>query len=126
MRQGPRTDRRRTGIIRLVICRKDAAKKEVAAKHQVLQQPPIVLFILVMIHKQELPVLGGVILQNKSRKPKTVADNAILRNYAVPSENISERIKIKQRTAFTSNEMSVYSAEMKTAPENSQNTDIYL
>ena len=47
-------------------------------------------------------MLGVLILQNKSRKLKTVADNTILRNYAVSSENISERIKIKQRTAFTS------------------------
>ena len=64
--------------------------------------------------------------RNKSSKLKTVADNTILRNYAVPSENISERIKIKQRTAFTSNEMSVNSDRIKSAPENSWTTDNYL
>ena len=36
-----------------------------------------------------------LILRNSSLKLKTVADNAILLNYAVSSENISESIKIK-------------------------------
>ena len=65
-----------------------------------------------------------LILRNKSLKLKTVADNSILRNYAVPSGNISERIKIKQRMAFTSNEMSEFSAKTKAAPENSHPADI--
>ena len=43
---------------------------------------------------------GVLILQNKSRKLKMVVDNAILQNYAVPSENISERIKIKTENGF--------------------------
>ena len=64
-----------------------------------------------------------LILRNKSLKLKTVADNSILRNYAVPSGNISERIKIKQRTAFTSNEMSVNSAEIKAVQENNRTAD---
>ena len=40
------------------------------------------------------------IFQNKSRKLKTVADNTILRNYAVSSENISDSIKIKTENGF--------------------------
>ena len=40
-------------------------------------------------------VEGILILRNSSLKLKTVVDNAILLNYAVSSENISERIKIK-------------------------------
>ena len=43
---------------------------------------------------------GVLILRNSSRKFKTVADNAILLNYAVSSENISERIKIKTENGF--------------------------
>ena len=69
---------------------------------------------------------GVLILRNSSLNLKMVVDNAILRNYAVPSENIFKRIKIKQRTAFTSNEMSVNSAEIKTAPENNRTSDNYL
>ena len=38
--------------------------------------------------------------RNKSRKLKTGVDNAILLNYAVSSENISERIKIKTENGF--------------------------
>jgi hypothetical protein len=38
---------------------------------------------------------GVLILRNKSLKLKTVVDNANLLNYAVSSENISERIKIQ-------------------------------
>ena len=41
-----------------------------------------------------------LILQNSSLKLKTVADNAILLNYAVSSENISESIKIKREFGF--------------------------
>ena len=37
--------------------------------------------------------------------------------YAFSPKNISERIKSKQRTAFTSNEMSVNSDRIKTAPD---------
>ena len=43
---------------------------------------------------------GVLILRNISRKLKTVVDNAILRNYAVSSENISESIKIKTENGF--------------------------
>ena len=43
---------------------------------------------------------GVLILRNKSRKLKTVADNAILRNDAVSSENISELIKNKTENGF--------------------------
>ena len=38
-----------------------------------------------------------LILRNSSLKLKMVADNAILRNYAVSSENISESINTKNR-----------------------------
>jgi hypothetical protein len=38
--------------------------------------------------------------RNKSRKLKMVVDNAILLNYAVSSENISESIKIKREFGF--------------------------
>ena len=41
-----------------------------------------------------------LILRNSSLKLKMVADNAILRNYAVSSENISESIKIKTENSF--------------------------
>ena len=48
-----------------------------------------------------LKMLEGVFIPwNKSRKLKTVVDNAILLNYAVSSENISERIKIKTENSF--------------------------
>jgi hypothetical protein len=43
---------------------------------------------------------GVLILRNSSLKFKTVADNAILLNYAVSSESISERIKIKTENGF--------------------------
>ena len=43
---------------------------------------------------------GVFILLNSFFKLKTVADNAILLNYAVSSENISERIKIKTENGF--------------------------
>ena len=43
---------------------------------------------------------GVLILRNSSLKLKTVADNAILLNYAVSSENISESIKIKTENGF--------------------------
>ena len=43
---------------------------------------------------------GVLILRNSSLKLKMVADNAILRNYAVSSESISERIKFKIENAF--------------------------
>ena len=43
---------------------------------------------------------GVLILQNSSLKLKTVVDNAILLNYAVSSENISERIKIQTENGF--------------------------
>ena len=43
---------------------------------------------------------GVLILRNSSLKLKTVADNTILRNYAVPSENISKRIKTKTENGF--------------------------
>ena len=45
-------------------------------------------------------VKGVLILRNSSLKLKTVADNAILLNYAVSSENISESIKIKTENLF--------------------------
>ena len=41
-----------------------------------------------------------LILQNSSLKLKMVVDNAILLNYAVSSENISERIKIQTENGF--------------------------
>ena len=41
-----------------------------------------------------------LILRNSSLKLKMVADNAILLNYAVSSENISESIKIKTENGF--------------------------
>ena len=41
-----------------------------------------------------------LILQNSSLKLKTVAGNAILLNYAVSPENISERIKTKTENDF--------------------------
>ena len=45
--------------------------------------------------------VGGVfILQNKSRKLKSVADNAILLNYAASSEYISKTHKAKSREIF--------------------------
>ena len=40
------------------------------------------------------------ILRKPSLKLKTVAGNAILLNYAVSSENISESIKIKTENSF--------------------------
>ena len=44
---------------------------------------------------------GGVLnLQNKSRKLKLVADNAILLNISYSSENISDSIKIKTENGF--------------------------
>ena len=43
---------------------------------------------------------GVLILQNSFLKLKTVVDNAILRNYAVSSENISELIKIQTENGF--------------------------
>lgn len=52
--------------------------------------------------KMLLLVEGVLILRNSSLKLKTVVNNAILLNYAVSPENISKRIKIKQRPAFTS------------------------
>ena len=41
-----------------------------------------------------------LILRNKSLKLKMVVDNAILQNYVVSSENISESIKIKTENGF--------------------------
>ena len=41
-----------------------------------------------------------LILRNTSLKLKTVVDNASLLNYAVSSENISERMKIKIENGF--------------------------
>ena len=46
------------------------------------------------------PVEGVLILRNSSLKLKMVVDNANLLNYAVSSENISERIKIKTENGF--------------------------
>ena len=43
---------------------------------------------------------GVLILWNSSLKLKTVVDNAILLNYAVSSENISESIKNKTENGF--------------------------
>ena len=45
-------------------------------------------------------VEGVLILRDTSLKLKTVVDNAILQNYAVSPENISERIKIKTENSF--------------------------
>ena len=48
-----------------------------------------------------VPMVEDVlILRNSSLKLKTVVDNAILLNYAVSSENISESIKIKREFGF--------------------------
>ena len=47
-----------------------------------------------------LLVEGVLILLNSSFKLKMVVDNAILQNYAVSPENISERIKIKTENSF--------------------------
>ena len=69
-------------------------------------------------------MVESILILRNTLKLKTVADNANLLNYAVSSENISERIKIKQRTAFTSNEMSEFSAEIKDAPKNSRTAGI--
>ena len=43
---------------------------------------------------------GVLILRNSSLKLKTDTNNTILLNYAVSSENISERIKIKTENGF--------------------------
>ena len=43
---------------------------------------------------------GVLFLRNSSLKLKTVVDNAILLNYAVSSENISESIKSKTENGF--------------------------
>ena len=61
---------------------------------------PVNLFALLNgfldFNSTEVEIQEGVlILRNTSLKLKMVADNAILRNYAVSSENISESIKIK-------------------------------
>ena len=45
-------------------------------------------------------VKGVLILRNSSLKLKTVVSNAILLNYAVSPENISERIKIQTENGF--------------------------
>ena len=45
-------------------------------------------------------VEGVLILRNSSLKLKMVVDNAILLNYAVSSESISERIKIQTENGF--------------------------
>ena len=51
--------------------------------------------------KESVEILEGVlILRNSSLKLKTVAGNAILLNYAVSPENISESIKIKIEFGF--------------------------
>ena len=51
--------------------------------------------------KEKLFILEGVlILRNISLKFKTVADNTILLNCAVSSENISESINIKREFGF--------------------------
>ena len=47
-----------------------------------------------------LLVKGVLSLRNSSLKLKTVVSNAILLNYAVSSENISESIKIKREFGF--------------------------
>ena len=78
------------------------------ANAPIIQIKPNNLSILFCLHinfsifKQIVQqILGGVlILRNKSLKLKTVADNTILRNYAVPSENISKRIKTKTENGF--------------------------
>jgi len=44
---------------------------------------------------------GVLILRNSSLKLKMVADNAILLNCAVSSENISESIKNENREQFS-------------------------
>ena len=51
-------------------------------------------------HKDADIVEGILILRNTSLKLKMVVDNAILLNYAVSSENISESIKIKTENGF--------------------------
>ena len=51
-------------------------------------------------NREKRMVEGVLILRNSSLKLKKVADNAILQNYAVSSENISESIKIKTENSF--------------------------
>ena len=51
-------------------------------------------------NREKRMVEGVLILRNTSLKLKMVVDNAILLNYAVSSENISERIKIKTENGF--------------------------
>ena len=53
-----------------------------------------------IIYKQRISWRVFLILQNSSLKLKTAAGNAILLNYAVSSENISESIKIKTENSF--------------------------
>ena len=66
---------------------------------------------------------GVFIPQNKSRKLKTVADKAILLNYAVSSENISESIKIKTENGFHLKRNVGIFHKIKAAPENSRTAD---
>ena len=68
-------------------------------------------------------VEGVFIPQNKSRKLKTVVDNAILLNYAVSSENISESIKIKTENGFHLKRNVGIFHKIKAAPENSRTAD---
>ena len=53
-------------------------------------------------------VEGVLILRNSSFKPKTVVDNAILLNYAVSSENISESIKKRENDFYLKRNVCIF------------------
>ena len=69
---------------------------------------------------------GVLILQNSSLKFNTVAGNAILLNYAVSSENISESIKIQTENGFQLKVIVCKFRWNKIRPENSRTADIYF
>ena len=57
--------------------------------------------LFIIYHEKFIFQVEGVLIPlNSSLKLKTVVDNAILLNYAVSSENISESIKIKIENGF--------------------------
>ena len=58
------------------------------------------LFRFTLENREKRMVEGVLILRNSSLKLKMVVGNAILLNYAVSSENISESIKIKTENSF--------------------------
>ena len=71
-------------------------------------------------------VEGVLILQNSSRKLKTVADNAILLNLTASSENISERIKVKTENGFHLKTNVCKIRRIKAETKNSCTADIYI